>query len=76
MKTSAYEMVMRRRSRYVLLKARKAFGVNSNPVLAKNILYIPIPKNTELKKGKKEKVSGLTMSNGRTRNVWFKRVKL
>ena len=38
-------MVMRRRSRYVLLKARKAFGVNSNPVLAKNILYIPIPKN-------------------------------
>ncbi len=28
----------------------------------------------EIKKDKNDKVLGLTMSNGRTRNVWFKRV--
>jgi hypothetical protein len=28
----------------------------------------------ELKKDKNENILGLTMSNGRTRNVWFKRV--
>jgi hypothetical protein len=30
----------------------------------------------EMKKDKNDKVLGLTMSNGRTRNVWFKSVKL
>jgi CubicO group peptidase (beta-lactamase class C family) len=30
----------------------------------------------EIKKDKDENILGLTMSNGRTRNVWFKRVKL
>jgi hypothetical protein len=29
----------------------------------------------EIKKDKNENILGLTMSNGRTRNVWFKRVK-
>jgi hypothetical protein len=28
----------------------------------------------EMKKGKNDNVLGLTMSNGRTRNIWFRRV--